>query len=407
MRGGILFGLSAGCVCLASVLAVSCGTMEIDRIPLGEGHQSDTLQQPSEEKVRHLYVTGVEYPEGYDWHSDKDYGHVACTLFLMKGDERILEIPAGDEIFVSPDHDMHRCVDGHVYTDYSTDTETIIKKDGEELFRYPDREMICGFQVQGEDVYTLGVPRNGDGWTYRVNGKILMVKTAGYLMTGLGNDRGNFWFAYVDPIENAGKRCYLAVNGSSVPVGTAQDIETVDDILLYDGKIYYAARVTGMPQHLVYAGDEAYAVELESADESRDCRVHYDGGIIYVTGKKCYWGIGEYETLWEDFMSVFNYPGKKEMQYCVDGDRMNYVLMGQDNDDRDYVSVFKNCIYVELGDDIKYNYMSLGRQCVCAEDGHLYVALHPRQSGRNPALLSDDVVKVYDFNGYFTSVSVW
>ena len=153
--------------------------------------------------------------------------------------------------------------------------------------------------------------------------------------------------------------------------------------------------------------DEAYAVELESADESRDCRVHYDGGIIYVTGKKCYWGIGEYETLWEDFMSVFNYPGKKEMQYCVDGDRMNYVLMGQDNDDRDYVSVFKNCIYVELGDDIKYNYMSLGRQCVCAEDGHLYVALHPRQSGRNPALLSDDVVKVYDFNGYFTSVSVW
>lgn len=82
---------------------VSCGTVETDRpsdigslIP-GEGPGG------AAEIVRDLYVTGVEYPEGYDWHSDPDYDHVACTLFLMKGDERILELPVGERNMISAD----------------------------------------------------------------------------------------------------------------------------------------------------------------------------------------------------------------------------------------------------------------------------------------------------------------
>ena len=35
------------------------------------------------------------------------------------------------------------------------------------------------------------------------------------------------------------------------------------------------------------------------------------------------------------------------------------------------------------------------------------VALNPVQPGVRPAILLDDEVKEYDFNGYFTSVSVW
>ena len=113
------------------------------------------------ERPKELYVTGVEYPEGYDWKADSDYGYVACTVFLMKDGERIVELDVDDRDMVASDADMHRCFGGHLYTDYSTESETVIKKDGDEMFRYPDRELICGFQVIDDDVYRMdGVKRD-------------------------------------------------------------------------------------------------------------------------------------------------------------------------------------------------------------------------------------------------------
>ena len=42
-----------------------------------------------------------------------------------------MKLPVGEEYHISPDPDMHRVIEGHLYTDYSTDKETIIKKDGQ------------------------------------------------------------------------------------------------------------------------------------------------------------------------------------------------------------------------------------------------------------------------------------
>lgn len=389
---------------------VSCGTVETDRpsdigslIP-GEGPGG------AAEIVRDLYVTGVEYPEGYDWHSDPDYDHVACTLFLMKGDERILELPVGERNMISADPDMHRCFGGHLYTDFSTDTETIVMKDGTELFRYPDREMICGFQVIGDNIYTLGAPRDGDGWTLRENGIVTMVKTAGYLMTDLRLDGDDLWFAYADPIGYGNgetrKRCYLVVNGNASPVGTAEDIEIVDDILLYGGKIYFTAKLDGMPEHVVYCGDEMHALELGSGTETKDCRIYYDGGNdIYVGGLKYIEVSGYLKTMWKNFGSRFNYSSRSEVAYYLDRDIMNYVLLYDDGRTRE-TKIYRDCINVDIGEAEKM-YMFLGASAACAGDGHFHVALHPVDAETEPALFSDNEIKRYGFNGYFTSVSLW
>lgn len=395
---------------LAALAMVSCGTVEVDR-PSGIGSGLPGGGQTGGGDIaRELYVTGVEYPQGYDWHSDPDYAHVACTLFLMKGDERILELPVGESHMVSADPDMHRCYGGHLYTDFSTGTETVVMKDGTELFRYPDREMICGFQVIGDDVYTLGTPRDGDGWTLRKNGIVTMVRTAGYPMTDLRMDGADIWFAYVDPIGYGNgetrKRCYLVVNGNATPVGASEDIETVDDILLYGGKTYFTARLKGMSEHVVYCGDEMHALELGSGKETKDCRVYYDGGDdIYVGGLKYLEATGYLRTMWKNYGTRFNYNRGFEVEYYLDGDIMNYVL-SYDLDGEQGTMLYRDCINVNIG-EAEHEYLFLGATAACAGDGHFHVALHPADIETGPALFRDNEIRRYAFNGYFTSVSLW
>ena len=55
----------------------------------------DMVQSP--DRSESLYVTGVEYPSGYDWSSGKYDSTTASLLFLMKDGKRILELPAGKE----------------------------------------------------------------------------------------------------------------------------------------------------------------------------------------------------------------------------------------------------------------------------------------------------------------------
>ena len=61
-----------------------------------------------------------------------------------------------------------RIREGHLYTDNLDGTETVIRRDGEELFRYPGRESLRGFLLVGGKVHTLGQNLDGDGFAYRI-----------------------------------------------------------------------------------------------------------------------------------------------------------------------------------------------------------------------------------------------
>ena len=120
------------------------------------------------------YMTALDYQKGYDWRSDQARESVRCSLVVYADGVPIMKIPVGDAYQTSSDPDMHRIIGGHLYTDYSTDTETIIKRNGQELFRYRAREVLCGMKVIDNDVYTLGQSRDGDGFSYRKNGVVMV-----------------------------------------------------------------------------------------------------------------------------------------------------------------------------------------------------------------------------------------
>lgn len=104
-EGGFVVLARAFCGALSVVLsacmaAVACWTVEIERPPdaedwgVGDTAGTPALPPGPEEVVKKdIYVTGVKYRDGYDWHADSDYGHALCTLFLMRGTERILSLP--------------------------------------------------------------------------------------------------------------------------------------------------------------------------------------------------------------------------------------------------------------------------------------------------------------------------
>lgn len=196
-----------------------------------------------------VYVSGVEFPEGYDWAVDSAYGSVRATLVLYRDSTRTLELQAGPGTTFSADPDMHRIAEGHLYTDYSSDKETIVCKDGKKLFRYGSAESITDFLLRDGDIYTLGVPRSGGGLSFRRNGDELFGDDGGSLVGRLHEDGGHLYFAYYTTTgvaeAIATRTYYIVEDGVPIRVSMEDGTSEVLDIKMIDGALNMAVCLKG------------------------------------------------------------------------------------------------------------------------------------------------------------------
>ena len=177
-----------------------------------------------------VFVTAVSFPEDYDWRRDTSLGNVQGSLQLYRDGGMILSVPAGPGCRARLDPDLHHLVGGHLYTEYCTEGETVIGKDGEELFSYPGRELLCGLLVEDDDVYTLGQNRSGNGFSLRCNGIEMMSDVKGsiavhmsdnseYPSGALYRDGGHLYFSYWEYLPvGGGKVWYIVEDGEKTPV---------------------------------------------------------------------------------------------------------------------------------------------------------------------------------------------
>lgn len=150
----------------------------------GNGHRGEsgiydpsrygTIQPRGGADGDHLYLCGVRYPDGYDWQKDPQKGSVECVLFVLRDGESVLELPVGVAHNLASDSDMHRIVSGKLYTEYSTDTETILSCDGEECYRATGRERLRGLVLKNNDLYTLCESRASNHWILRRDGAVYL-----------------------------------------------------------------------------------------------------------------------------------------------------------------------------------------------------------------------------------------
>lgn len=193
-------------ILLAAGLAAGCGIQEL------ENGKTGPVVPPyitDDTKVPVTYVLAFDYRDGYDWHSDRDYGYAECDMVLFANGRRMKTVPVGHAYSLLPDADMHRVSGGAIYSDYSSDTHTIIMRNGIELFRYPAREMILTLDVVtdpadgSEDIYTVGGSRTGTGFSARRNGEVLVESYTGFAYPhSTVDEAGVFSFCYCETIPS-------------------------------------------------------------------------------------------------------------------------------------------------------------------------------------------------------------
>lgn len=177
-----------------------------------------------------IVVTGLEYPEGCDWNRP-EAASLSPNIVMYRDGNLVLSIPVGEENMVSEDIDMHRYVGGHLYTDYSTATHTVVFRDGTELFRYSGRERIVLLAEHEGRILTLGEARDGKGFSSRVNGVPVFIGFDGsvYQNAGISPD-GELRFFYRLPVNSTAGTTWLyyAVTGSDcMMVALPSDIAEV------------------------------------------------------------------------------------------------------------------------------------------------------------------------------------
>ncbi len=357
-----------------------------------------------EKKPPVIYVTGVGFPTGYDWRKG-NYEEVNAYLVVLKNGEKYLNIPVGKQYHVSLAPDMHRLVRGHLYSDYSTEDETILSKDGIELFRYEGREMMAGFAVRDKKVYTLGMSRTGRGLTFRCNGKLLFSDEDGCTVGDIGKclyeDQGDLCFAY---------RKKQAFGSSELGAwylysrGTVRKVELPDGI----GKIHAIRQVEGKlcavvsynqpdsPVGMVW-GDKEYSVtKFGSFNDISRCDIIAKSGTVYVKVKFGKEPSGRY-VLWSNAEKEYLYDGTLPVcDFYMEGADCRFLVFSE------------NTIYVHDSsgniEEINGGYRFGSTYCASLDEGVMRVALSALDYRKHPILWTDGQVEELPFVGYVTSV---
>lgn len=242
--------------------------------PAGPRHTADTA----------VFISAVRCGPGYDWKRDSAYGCPSAEILLIRDGETVVSIPVESGSCVSAAPDRHHILDGHLYTEFCDYSQTVIGRDGQELYRVSGREQLKGLCVKGEDLFTLSERLDSKGIVLRKNGEAVLSKAdadafggfddPSYGQTGaLYEDGGHICFAFKIKKENS-VTCHMARDGNeeSVPGAGAG---TFDLKSVSNRNIAVSSSALGhkwKDAHIWRNGD-SYLVAGESADD--------DSGRLY------------------------------------------------------------------------------------------------------------------------------
>ena len=359
------------------------------------------------------YAVGVDYQDGYDWQADVEKGSVRCSLVVFANGMPMMKVPVGETYEVSADPDMHRMIGDDLYTDYSSESETVIKRNGEQLFRYEGREMIVDMEVDGGYVYTLGQQRDGSGFAFRRNGEVLLERTTGYVFSDLARCEDGFDFAFCEVIgsgKEAVERYYSYCSGDVTQVAVRDDVRKVWDIMIHEGRVCYLATMVGISSIVLVAGDEMDTLALPAVSEVISCR--FVRGSMMIEGVISQKGKALFSGLWDgkDMVKMFS-PGYLVTSIYGSGDNLCCVLNSP--------GMLADGMIYRCGElfAMPDGYRSMGGRSVVMSDGLLYVGLTSDRDSdvesdseawsNEAAVWIEGEMKPLKINGFISHISVY
>ncbi len=346
------------------------------------------------------YVTAMEYLDSYDWMSDKENGSVKCSLAVYADGIPVMKVPVGEEYEISSDPESHRMVKGHLYTDYVSEDETVIKRDGRVLFRYAGREMLCGLVESEGDVYTLGHSLDGDGFSYRKNGEVLMARARGTSFGSLRTVGGRNFFAFRESVSGGTyERYYGVMDGEITQVAIRQDIMKVWDVAYYNGGICYLASLVGIPFPVLFVDDIMQTLSLPKEAMLVSCSLLCDDKALYAEGLMNVVRQGTASCIWTpDGEICFRSANKAFSSFCMKDGGIHSVL--NPSPPYDEGEIFRSGESFQMPP----RYFSIGSRTTAVINGILHVGLSS-QKGSPPLLWKDGKVMPLQINGFITTVS--
>ena len=130
------------------------------------------------------------------------------------------------------------------------------------------------------------------------------------------NENDSLSFAFFDTVQSAeGKlgRYYVAINGKVSQVAVRDDIKTVWDIIVADGRPIYLASLTGLSSPVVVDGDSMTSLTLPSGSTLISCRLINSEHGISANGV-CRTSSGMlYDIVWVNNVLLATFPTGKTM----------------------------------------------------------------------------------------------
>ena len=114
-----------------------------------------------------IYFCAVDFPQGYDWRRDSACGNSSATLRIYRNFEPVASFDTGESSCIGTDPDTHHWLNGNLYTEYNLYDQTVISRNGKELFRYEGKEFLKGLLEIDGDIWTLGQNCSGRGFSLR------------------------------------------------------------------------------------------------------------------------------------------------------------------------------------------------------------------------------------------------
>lgn len=405
---------------VAALLTAACSPSGHETFPSprgvrGNGTESGkgTIPKPNTADTV-LYSAGIEFPIDYDWQKDTAYGSVNAKIVVFAAQKRVLEIDAGPGRAISPDPSRNHIYRGHLYSDSQSGGETIISKDGKELFRYPGNEKIEGIIAQGDSVFTLGANTTGGGFSYRKNGKTLFESLSGTIVGDMDNsfeesgalyeDDGIKYFSYHTD-ENGEDEWLVVKEGVPGVLEIRSDVLKVNDVRIFDGEIHLTATsryVRGMS--LYFHGDKTVLLGAIRPFyySVRFCRICRSGGKIFLKEDRQPAGVvaASQLYLWDSEGKLAFNADSGTREICIDNGHFSSVT----TDSRSVITdIDKDGKRYTLSDESKL----MTKSGICYKDGILYLAASPIRKELSPFVWKDGKRLAYTLNGYVFDISVY
>lgn len=381
---------------LVFLLAVLCACermsfrSEGDRIDPGKSSHS-------------LYCSAFVYPDGYDWRKDSLAGDVPVKLMLFDRKDTLLSLDVGGEYLVGADADMHRIIGGALYCDFSTSTQTVVSRNGIEIFRYDGRECMTGFALRGSDVYTLGSARSGSGWSFRKNGELILGRETGAVMGGLYEDGDSLCFAFYEPITSGfkvvGKRYYCACGSKVTQVVPGADVTEIYALRMYGSQVNYLASSTNIKGILWQSG---WATMLMDSGNALAIRAHgfiLAGDTLYAFAQRrtSFWWS---DTFWRG-SRIEEDTGDFSQVYAIRDGSPSLCYVYSRNGTPSGVGLYFNGRRTALPE----KYIMPCSSAYCCKEKTCCVGLNDTDTKDcRPLVINGVDTLEYSFNGYFTGL---